>query len=146
MTISSAGSPPPVLSAGAQGLAALNAAGVTVTVVPYSAGSLAGGNRPPGLPGGGDGSISQASFQSVLQSYGATQQEAARIFAAADTGGGTSLSNRELLTELGSTASSSSTTSQELLRLMDANHDGSVSSSEYLNFETSLVEAETAAT
>jgi hypothetical protein len=164
-TSSAAGSSTQVtLSPGAQILAGLNAEGVTETVS-----SLAGLNLPsrasgesftdyaqqltqalkgftPIAPptnekGQADGYISQSAFETVIAQFGGSKGEADQLYTA--LGGGNSVSNGELLGALaGTTGSSNTSTEQDLLKLMDSNGDGTVSSSEFLNFETAMVAAE----
>jgi EF-hand domain pair len=132
------------LSPEAQSFASLNEMGVTVTLV--SGRGLSSGIQPVPFPGGSNGVLSQASFQQVLESYGAISSEAQQIFSAADTNQDGSISNSELLGAMSSTATSTSPEAQRLLQLMDTNHNGSVSGTEYVTMETSMVQAETPAT
>jgi hypothetical protein len=132
------------LSPQAQAFASLNEEGVTVTLV--SGRGLSSGIQPASFPGGSNGVLSQASFQQVLESYGATSSEAHQIFSAADTNKDGSISNGELLGVMSSTATSTSPAAERLLQLMDTNHDGSVGNIEYATMETSMVQAELPAT
>jgi len=154
------------LSPEAQQLAKLNAEGVTVTVT-----SLSGLNLPsrsanesftdyaqqltqalkgftpiaPPTNGKGqdDGYISQSAFEAVVAQFGGSKTEADQLFTAIDTSDSNSLSNSEMLNALAGTATSpNSSSAQALLQLMDSNGDGSVSSGEFLNFETAMVAAE----
>ncbi|HTH62483.1 MAG TPA: hypothetical protein VL689_20335 [Paraburkholderia sp.] len=154
------------LSPEAQQLAKLNAEGVTVTVT-----SLSGLNLPsrssgesfadyaqqltqalkgftpitPPTNGEGqyDGYISQSAFETVVAQFGGTKTQADQLFTELDANGGSSLSNTELLdTMAGTSTSPNSSSAQALLKLMDSNGDGSVSSGEFLNFETAMVAAE----
>jgi hypothetical protein len=127
------------LSDEAQSMAALNAMGVTVQIL--SGPGLSEGVQPAAPPGGAIGPLSQASFQQVLESYGATASEAQAIFASADQDHNGSISNGEMLGAMDSTTNSVNATAQRLLQLMDTNHDGTVSGTEYVTMETSIVQA-----
>jgi hypothetical protein len=129
------------LSADAQAMARLNAMGVTIETVKVTGLSRGGLPLPP--PGGANGSLSQSSFQDVLEGYGASAQQAEAAFSAADQDGNGSISNGELLGAMSSTGNSTSAAAQRLLQLMDTNHDGSVSSTEFVSLETAMVQAET---
>jgi Ca2+-binding EF-hand superfamily protein len=52
------------------------------------------------------------------------------------------ISNGEFIAAMSHTASGENPLSQSLLAMMDVNHDGEVSSNEYINLETQFVGAE----
>jgi EF-hand domain pair len=127
------------LSAQAQSMASLNAMGVTIQTIRGP--GLSQGAQPVAPPDGANGPLSQANFQQVLESYGATASKAHAVFESADKDHNGSMSNSEMLGVMDSTTNSASPTAQSLLQLMDTNHDGSVSGTEYVTMETSLVQA-----
>ena len=137
--VATSGASTVTLSDQAQSMAALNALGVTVQMV--SGPGLSKGVQPAAPPGGAIGPVSQASFQQVLESYGATASEAKAVFASADRDHNDSISNGELLGLMDSTTNGVTPTVQSLLQLMDTNHDGTVSGTEYVTMETSMVQA-----
>jgi hypothetical protein len=94
------------------------------------------------------GAVSQKDFDNVVeQQFGGTKAQADQLFAAFDGNQDGSISNSELLNELGSLSSDSTNpAAQTLLGLMDSNHDGSVDQSEFLKFETSFVQNEKVST
>jgi len=151
------------LSPEAQVLAGLNAKGVTETVTSLAGlnlPSLASGESstdyaqqlaqalngitpiaPPTKDGKADGYISQSAFETVVAQFGGSKTQADQLYTA--LGGGNSVSNGELLGALaGTTGAPNTSTEQDLLKLMDSSGDGTVSSSEFLNFETAMVAAE----
>jgi hypothetical protein len=130
------------LSADAQAIAGLNADGVTVTQVPIGGYELSSGKLLPATPT--NGTVSETAFETIAEEFGATKSQADQDFQAIDTNDSGSISNSEFLTAMGDTRNSSSTSSQALLSLMDANGDGTVSGSEFVNFETTVVGAEKA--
>lgn len=127
------------LSADAQAMAELNADGVTVTQVPITY-ELSSGKHVPTTPTGG--SVSESAFETIAEEFDATKSQADQDFADIDTNNSCSISNSEFLTAMGDTRNTSNASSQALLSLMDANHDGSVSGTEFVNFETAVVGAE----
>lgn len=127
------------LSADAQAIAGLNAAGVTVTQVPITY-ELSSGKPVPITPTGG--TVSESAFEAIAEKFGATQAQADQDFEDIDTNNSGSISNSEFLTAMGDTRDSSSASSQALLSLMDTNHDDTVSGTEFVSFETAVVGAE----
>ncbi|MFL9918280.1 hypothetical protein PQR75_23370 [Paraburkholderia fungorum] len=154
------------LSPEAKQFAQLNAEGMTVTVTSLSGLNLpsrASGESfndyaqqltqalkgftpitaPTNEKGQYDGYISQPAFEGVVAQFGGSKTEADQLFTAFDTSGSSSVSNIELLNAMAGTASSpNSSSAQALLNLIDSNGDGTVSSGEFLNFETAMVAAE----
>lgn len=153
------------LSPEAKQFAQLNAEGMTVTVTSLSGLNLPSrasgesfddyaqqltqalkGFTPIAPPTNGlqyDGYISQPSFEAVVAQFGGSKTEADQLFTAFDTSDSSSVSNDQLLNAMASTASSpDSSSAQALLTLIDSNSDGTVSSGEFLNFETAMVAAE----
>jgi hypothetical protein len=128
------------LSADAQATASLNAQGITLTYV--SGPSLSEGGQPSFPAAAAYGSVSKSDFEAVAARFGATAQQADQDFEALDGNGNGLISNAELLGAMSGTGQGDSDLSQSLLQMMDANHDGSVSGSEFLNLETALVAAE----
>jgi hypothetical protein len=91
-----------------------------------------------------DSDLSKANFEKTLAQYGATGTQADQYFTDIDSNNDGVISNSELLTALGNTGSDTdSSLSQGLLSLMNTTHNGVVSGTEFTNFETSLVTAET---
>ena len=149
------------LSPDAQVIANLNRGGVTMFE-----GSLAGLDLPPQSSPGfaqaliqavganhpqthsagtNDGLISQSAFEAAAAQFGATKTQADQLFASLDTDGSGSVSNAELLKAMANTGSDpQSATSQALLKLIDTNDDKTVSSGEFLKFESAMVTAEKA--
>jgi hypothetical protein len=152
------------LSEGAQALARLNEAGITMTQTSIDALDLptsfnsseaytlialalkkAAVTPPTGSDGKTDGAVSEKGFEGVAKQFGATQTQADQLFQSMDSNGDGSMTNDELLSALsGSADNSDSSAAQALLTLMDTNSDSSVGSSEYLKFETAFVAAEKA--
>jgi hypothetical protein len=128
------------LSADAQAIAGLNADGVTVTQVPIGGYELSSGKLLPPTPT--NGTVSETVFETIAEEFGATKSQADQDFQAIDTNDSGSISNSEFLTAMGDTRDSSGASSQALVSLMDANGDGTVSGSEFVNFETAVVGAE----
>jgi EF hand len=126
------------LSPQAQAAASLNAEGVTMMYVKGP--GLSSGRQPSG-PIALYGSVSKDSFEGVAAGFGAGAQQADQDFAAMDTDGDGLISNGEMLSAMSQTAHSDDSLSQGLRQMMDANHDGSVSGTEYVNLETALVNA-----
>ncbi|RKP47796.1 hypothetical protein [Pararobbsia silviterrae] len=145
------------LGADAKGLSELAADGVTVSVQ-----SLAGLDLPQGLSpssatyqqdllkalnaapheSSGD-TLSQSAFVSLIEQFGGTQTQADQLFSQLGGTDSGTVSNAQMLDALGQLSSDpSSTTSQMLLSLMDSNHNQVVSSSEFMQFETAMVDAE----
>ncbi|HTH95127.1 MAG TPA: hypothetical protein VL550_07840 [Rhodocyclaceae bacterium] len=90
------------------------------------------------------GVISQTNFENEVQNLGGSLSSADALFVALDANSNGFVSDSELYTALGSTQSNpNSTTSQALMRLMDANDDGSVSTMEYEKVELGLTNVET---
>jgi Ca2+-binding EF-hand superfamily protein len=91
--------------------------------------------------------LSQSTFDSLVEKFGGTQAQADQLFSllgGTETG---TVSNAQMLHALGNISSDpSSQTSQMLLSLMDTNHNRVVSSSEFTQFETSMVDEERATT
>lgn len=131
------------LSADAQALAGLNADGITVTQEPIDGYQLSSGKLLPATPT--SGTVSETAFETIAEEFGASKSQADQDFQAMDANNSGSISNGELLTAMGDTRNSASASSRALLSLMDTNHDGSVSGTEFVNFETALVGAEKAA-
>ncbi len=103
-------------------------------------------SRPPThSPGKNDGLISQSAFEAAAAQFGATKTQADQLFASLDTDDRGSVSNAQLLKALANTGSDPhSATSQALLKLMNTNGDNTVSSSEFLKFESAMITAEKA--
>jgi hypothetical protein len=139
-----AGADPPstkvTLSADALALSSLNAEGITVRTVSYS--PLSSGRQPPVPAGGVNGSMSKSDFEATASSFGVTTQQADQDFQAMDTNRNGAISNGEFIAAMSHTASGENPLSQSLLAMMDVNHDGKVSSNEYINLETQFVGAE----
>ena len=105
-----------------------------------------GANHPQTHSAGtNDGLISQSAFEAAAAQFGATKTQADQLFASLDTDGSGSVSNAELLKAMANTDSDpQSATSQALLKLIDTNDDKTVSSGEFLKFESAMVTAEKA--
>ena len=142
------------LSPDAQAVAKLNSAGITVESVSLADNpnllNLAGlakksaTSQPSTSTSPADGDLSKANFEKTLAQYGATSTQADQYFTDIDSNNDGVISNSELLTALGNTGSDTdSSLSQGLLSLMNTAHSGVVSGTEFTNFETSLVTAET---
>jgi hypothetical protein len=129
------------LSADAQALASLNAQGITVITVDGP--GLSRGGQPVQPGSGGNGSLSPAGFETVMNQFGASKTQADEEFDTMDADGSGSISNGEVLKTLGRLGNGSPL-SQQLLTQMDTNGDGSVSGTELVNFETAVVDAEKA--
>jgi Ca2+-binding EF-hand superfamily protein len=138
-------------------LAGLASAGVTVTVQ-----SIAGLNLPAGLnpssaeyqqdlfkalqgasaKSAGD-TLSQSTFDSLIEKFGGTKAQADQLFSLLGDSGTGTVSNAQMLQALGATSTDpTSETSQMLLGLMDSDGDREVSSSEFTQFETAMVNEE----
>lgn len=92
-----------------------------------------------------DGGVSQKDFLSLIQQFGGSVAQAKALLAVFDGNENGSISNSEMLAQLGSLSTSgTSSTSAEVLALMDGNRDGAVDSSEFLKFETAFVQSEQA--
>jgi EF hand len=126
------------LSAQALAVANLNAEGATMCNV--SGPGLSSGRQPSG-PIAIYGSISKSAFGGVAASFGASTQQADQDFAAMDTNGDGSISNGEMLSAMSHTSNSNDALSQSLRQMMDVNHDGSASGTEYVNLESAMVYA-----
>ena len=129
------------LSPDAQALASLNARGITIVTVDGP--GLSRGDQPVQSGSGGNGSLSQAGFETVMSEFGVSKTQADEEFDTMDTDGSGSISNSEVLKTLGQLGNGSSL-SEQLLTQMDTNGDGSVSSTEFVNFETAVINAEKA--
>ncbi|HEY4352413.1 MAG TPA: EF-hand domain-containing protein [Paraburkholderia sp.] len=90
------------------------------------------------------GAVSEQDFDNLIEKQlGGTKAQADQLFAAFDSNNDGSISNSEMLNELGSlTGDSTSPAAQTLLGLMDSNHDGAADSTEFIQFETSFVQQE----
>jgi len=149
------------LSPDAQAIANLNRGGITMfegslaglDLPPQSSPGFAqalaqavGADRPPTHSAGqNNGVISQSAFEAEAAQFGATKTQADQLFASLDTDGSGSVSNAELLKAMANTDSDpQSATSQALLKLIDTNDDKTVSSGEFLKFESAMVTAEKA--
>jgi EF hand len=146
---SASGAPqhPPVLSSDtvtlspeAQAMASFNAKGITVATI-HSRG-LSSGQQAVQPSAVVDGSVSEKDFEAMAASFGDTSNQADRDFAAMDTNGNGSISNDEMLRAMSATSHGNDALSQNLRQMMDANHDGSVSGTEYVNLETAIVSVE----
>jgi hypothetical protein len=126
------------LSAQALAVASLNAEGVTMSNV--SGRGLSSGTQPSG-PIAIYGSISKSAFEGVAAGFGASTQQADQDFAAMDTNGDGSISNAEMLSGMSQTANNNDALSESLRQLMDVNHDGTASGTEYVNLESAFVYA-----
>jgi EF-hand domain pair len=132
------------LSKDALALVSLASRGVTVTEIsgPGLSQLVKTGQTPllnsPGMHGG---TVSQQDFEQLVLQAGGTKQQAGQLFSAFDSDGNGFLSPAEILSGL-SKAGDGSPFAQTLLSVMDKSHDGSVSSMEFLQFETNLVSAE----
>jgi hypothetical protein len=122
-------------------MAQLNGKGVTILQV--TGGGLSSGVQPAGSRIGPNGTISQFAFDSVEEQFGATKSQADVAFAHMDVNDRGSITNAEFLTAMGNVGNGSAA-SQALLSLMDSNNDRSVSSTEFVKFETAMVSAEKA--
>jgi len=152
------------LSEGAQAIAKLNAAGVTMTQTSIASLNLsrspntsddytdlalalkkAAVTPPTGTDGKTDGVVSETGFEGVTKQFGVSLTQADQIFQSIDSNGDGSVTNDELLSALsGGAENSDNPEAQALLTLMDTNSDSSVDSAEYLKFETAFVSAEKA--
>jgi Ca2+-binding EF-hand superfamily protein len=121
-------------------LARLNSEGITA--VEIKGPGLSSGVQPSSPGAGGDGILSEASFEAIAENFGATKTQADQDFDHIDANGNGAVSNAELLSALSSTRDTSSPSAQALLSLMDVNGDRGVSGTEFLNFETAAVSAE----
>jgi hypothetical protein len=128
------------LSPEAQAMASLNAKGITMVTI-HSRG-LSSGQQTIQPSSVVDGSISKADFEAMAASFGDSTSQADQDFAGFDTNGSGSISNAEMLNAMSATGHGGDALSQNLRQMMDANHDGSVSGSEYVNLETAIVSAE----
>jgi hypothetical protein len=128
------------LSPEAQAMASFNAKGITVVTI-HSRG-LSSGQQPIQPSSVVDGSVSKKDFEAMAASYGDTAGQADQDFAAIDTNGNGSISNAEMLNAMSATTNGNDALSQNLRQMMDANHDGSVSGTEYVNLETAIVSVE----
>jgi hypothetical protein len=128
------------LSPEAQAMASFNAKGITVVTI-HSRG-LSSGQQPVQPSSVVDGSVSEKDFEAMAASFGDTTNQADRAFAAMDTNGNGSISNEEMLDAMSATSHGNDALSQNLRQMMDANHDGSVSGTEYVNLETAIVSVE----
>jgi len=137
------------LSPGAQTIANFNAVGISVenvalpTLAPgesdFQALQAQAAAHPPGV-------LTEADFASVATEYGDTAAQADQLFAALDAGDSGPLTNQQVLGALSQTGSNpDSATSQELIKLMNDGGPDAVTSSQYLSFETALIDAETPA-
>jgi Ca2+-binding EF-hand superfamily protein len=151
------GAPNTSLGADARGIAGLAAAGVTVTVQSIASLNLPSGLSPSSpeyqqdlikaLQAKGAGSsgdtMSQSTFESLVEKFGGTKAQADQLFSQLGGSGTATVSNAKMLQALGATSSDpTSATSQMLLGLMDANGDREVSSNEFTQFETAMVDEE----
>lgn len=100
----------------------------------------------------GDGSISQSEMESYIQGKGGTQSQADALFSALNQNGSGNLTQTQLASDLQSAAASrphshhhhhggppsADTVASHLLQAMDTNGNGTVDSTEFTNFVTSL--------
>jgi Ca2+-binding EF-hand superfamily protein len=86
--------------------------------------------------------VSKSDFEAVSTGFGISTQQADQDFAAMDSNGDGSISHSEMLFAMSATSQGSSSLSGGLRQMMDTNHDGSMSGTEYVNLETSLVGVE----
>jgi hypothetical protein len=128
------------LSPEAQAMASFNAKGITVVVI-HSRG-LGSWQQPVQPSSVVDGSVSKTKFETMAASFGDTTSQADQDFAAMDTNGNGSISNAEMLDAMSATSHGNDPLSQNLRQMMDANHDGSVIGTEYVNLETAIVSLE----
>ena len=128
------------LSPEAQALASLNAKGITMVTI-YSRG-LSSGQQPIQPSSVVDSSVSKTDFEAMAASFGDNTSQADQDFAAIDTNASGSISNAEMLNAMSATSHGNDALSQNLRQMMDANHDGSVNGTEYVNLETAIVSAE----
>jgi hypothetical protein len=144
------------LSAEAQQFASFAAAGITFTE--FSISSLGGSpgafadaspaqqfamlQAAAGTPHVG-GAVTQAGFEKLVAQFGGTKAQADQLFTSLDTNADGSISNKEFLNALANTAKDpGSPVSQLLLGLMNTDHSGSVSLTQFGQFETAFVRAE----
>jgi EF-hand domain pair len=128
------------LSPEAQAIASFNAEGISVVIV-HSAG-LSRGVQPPSPSPVSKGSVSKSDFEAVMSGFGLSTQQADQNFAAMDSNGDGSISHCEMLSAMSATSQGGSSLSEGLRQMMDMNHDGSVSGTEFVNLETVLVGVE----
>ncbi|CAG9242193.1 hypothetical protein PCAR4_1150016 [Paraburkholderia caribensis] len=96
-----------------------------------------------GRDGKANGYISQSDFETVLAEFGDNKTDADNLFAALDNDHDGSLSNAEWLSAVSHAASTpSDPTAQSLLKRMDGNGDGTVSTAEFTAFESTMIAAE----
>jgi EF hand len=128
------------LSLEAQAIASLNAKGITVTFI-HSPG-LSSGRQPASAAPVANGSVSKSDFEGVVAGFGVGAEQADQAFAAIDSNGTGSISNSEMLGAMSATSQGGGALSQNLRQMMDANQDGTVSGTEFINLETALVRTE----
>ncbi|CAB3752558.1 EF-hand domain-containing protein [Paraburkholderia humisilvae] len=106
----------------------------------------------PSQSGSGDGpvvggTVSAQDFTRLVEQFGGSADEAKQLFAAMDTDQNGSLSNLEVVNELGRLSTdSTSAVSQMVMALMDTDHNGNVSGDEFFNFQRALQGSEKAPT
>jgi Ca2+-binding EF-hand superfamily protein len=120
-------------------MASLNAKGITMVTLQ---GSGLSSGRQPSSPGTAYGSVSKGDLEVVASGFGASTQQADQDTALMDTDGNGRISNAELLDAMSQTSNGDGPLAQSLRQMMDTNHDGSVSGSEFVNLETAMVSAE----
>ncbi|MBC8740348.1 EF-hand domain-containing protein [Paraburkholderia sp. UCT31] len=146
------------LTPGAQGLASLAAAAITVETESFASMGLKAtdfrnANTPAQISelwqkvakatSAPHGPVSQSDFENFASKLGATKDEADQMFKGFDTNQDGLISNDEFLVGLASTLKDgSSSFAQSILRLMDTNQNGSVDASEFGTLESSFVHAE----
>jgi EF hand len=128
------------LSPEAQTIASFNAEGISVVIV-HSAG-LSRGVQPPSPSPVPNGSASKSDFEAVMSGFGLSTQQANQDFAEMDRNDDGAISNSEVLSAMSATSQGGSSFSEGLRQVMDMNHDGSVSGTEFVNLETALVGVE----
>ncbi|GAB2890664.1 hypothetical protein GCM10027093_27150 [Paraburkholderia jirisanensis] len=135
----------------ADAIARLAGEGVTATTLYYNplASHIPGSRVPEGplplIPL--DGSVSKADFQRIIAQYGGSDTQASQLFDTFDANGDGSISHSEFLAGVAQVNLDGGNTAfaQTLGALVDnhGNHDGSLSESELVDFETAFVHAET---
>ncbi|WP_233451591.1 EF-hand domain-containing protein [Paraburkholderia caribensis] len=96
-----------------------------------------------GRDGNVNGYIAQSDFETVLAGFGVDKSDANHLFSALDEDHNGSVSNAEWLSAVRDMASTpGDPTAQSLLKPMDSNGDGTVSTTEFTQFESTMIAAE----
>ena len=112
------------------------------TIASFNAEGISRGVQPPSPSPVPNGSAAKSDFEAVMSGFGLSTQQADQDFAAMDSNGDGSISHSEMLSAMNATSQGGSSLSEGLRQVMDMNHDGSVSGTEFVNLETALVGVE----